>query len=84
VAHVDGDIQLIVRNSGSTISDRDRARLFERFYRGASAGHISGTGMGLAIVQQIARAHGGAVLVTSTPKEGTAFTLSFPRTDEAA
>jgi two-component system sensor histidine kinase KdpD len=83
-ARAGDDIELVVRNSGSTIPDRDRARLFERFYRGASAGHIAGTGMGLAIVQQIARAHGGAVLVTSTPQEGTAFTLSFPKTREAA
>ena len=79
LAHGDVDIALVVRNSGSTISERDQARLFERFYRGASAGHIAGTGMGLTIVQQIARAHNGAVQVTSTSKDGTAFTLSLPR-----
>jgi two-component system, OmpR family, sensor histidine kinase KdpD len=77
-ARQNGDIVLIVRNSGSTISERDQARLFDRFYRGSSAGHISGTGMGLAIVQQIVRAHGGTVQVTSTAKDGTTFTLSLP------
>lgn len=84
VAHRNGDIALVVRNSGSTISERDQARLFERFYRGSSAGHIAGTGMGLTIVQQIARAHNGAVQVTSTPKDGTAFTLSFPHKGSSA
>ena len=74
------DIELEVRNSGSTIPERDLTRLFERFYRGAGAGHIAGTGMGLAIVQQIARAHGGNVSVASSPRDGTAFTLSLPRT----
>ena len=74
------DIELEVRNSGSTVPDRDLRRLFERFYRGAAAGHIAGTGMGLAIVQQIARAHGGNVSVASSPRDGTAFTLSLPRT----
>ena len=83
-AQSDGNTALVVRNSGSTISERDQARLFDRFYRGPSAGHISGTGMGLAIVQQIARAHGGAVHVASTAKDGTAFTLSLPRTGAAA
>ena len=83
-AHANGDIALVVRNSGSTISERDQSRLFDRFFRGASAGHISGTGMGLAIVRQIARAHGGAVHVDSTPNEGTAFTLSLPRKGAAA
>ncbi len=77
--HANADVTLVVRNSGSTISERDQTRLFERFYRGASAGHIAGTGMGLSIVQQIARAHGGAVQVTSSSAEGTAFSLSVPR-----
>src|SRR4030095_7981317 len=54
-----GAVEISVRNSGSTIPEREQARIFERFYRGAGAGHIPGTGMGLAIVQQIARAHGG-------------------------
>jgi len=83
-AHEDGDLGVTVRNSGSAISQRDQAKLFDRFYRGSSAGHISGTGMGLAIVQQVARAHGGTVQVVSTPNDGTAFTLSLPRRGPAA
>jgi two-component system sensor histidine kinase MprB len=51
----------------------------ERFYRGSHARNIPGTGMGLAIVQQIAVAHGGALTLASSPDTGTAFTLSLPR-----
>ena len=78
-AHTNGDVQISVANSGSTISARDQARVFERFYRGTSAGHVPGTGMGLAIVQQIARAHSGGLRVVSSPDDGTTFTLSLPR-----
>jgi two-component system, OmpR family, sensor histidine kinase KdpD len=74
-----GAVEVIVRNSGSTIPEREQAQVIERFYRGAQARHISGTGMGLAIVQQIARAHGGALTISSSTETGTAFTLSLPR-----
>jgi two-component system, OmpR family, sensor histidine kinase KdpD len=74
-----GSIEISVRNSGSTIPEREQSRLFERFYRGTGAGHVPGTGMGLAIVQQIAQAHGGTLNVSSSSAEGTEFTMSFPR-----
>jgi two-component system, OmpR family, sensor histidine kinase KdpD len=74
-----GPVEVIVRNSGSTIAEREQARVVERFYRGAQAGHIPGTGMGLAIVQQIARVHAGTLTISSSPAAGTAFTLSLPR-----
>jgi two-component system sensor histidine kinase KdpD len=73
-----GSIEISVRNSDSTIPEREQSRLFERFYRGTGAGHVPGTGMGLAIVQQIAQVHGGTLNVSSSPVEGTAFTMSFP------
>jgi two-component system sensor histidine kinase KdpD len=74
-----GAVEVVVRNSGSTIPEREQARVVERFYRGAHARHIPGTGMGLAIVEQIARAHGGTLTVSSSVDAGTAFTLSLPR-----
>jgi two-component system sensor histidine kinase KdpD len=73
-----GTIEISVGNSGPVIPEREQARIFERFYRGAQARHVPGTGMGLAIVQQIMRAHNGHLQVTSTPERGTIFTLSFP------
>jgi two-component system sensor histidine kinase KdpD len=74
-----GSIEISIGNSDSTIPQREQARVFERFYRGTAAGHVPGTGMGLAIVQQIAQAHGGTLNVSSSPAEGTQFTMSFPR-----
>lgn len=73
-----GSVDISVRNSDSLIPEREQRRIFERFYRGALAGHVPGTGMGLAIVQQIAKAHGGALTVSSAPQTGTTFTLSLP------
>ena len=78
-ASANGAVDIAVRNSGSTIPERERGQIFERFYRGAQAGHVPGTGMGLAIVRQIARAHGGTLTVSSSSDSGTAFTLSLPR-----
>jgi two-component system sensor histidine kinase KdpD len=79
--HAQGNevVEIVVRNSGSVIPEREQARVVERFYRGAQARHIPGTGMGLAIVQQIARAHGGTLTIASSPEAGSAFTLSLPR-----
>ena len=74
-----GAITISVRNSGSVIPEGERARVFERFYRGTPARQIPGTGMGLAIVQRIAQAHGGHVSVSSSPADGTTFTISLPR-----
>jgi len=74
-----GAVQIAVCNSGSTIPEREQARIFERFYRSTDARHVPGTGMGLSIVQQIARAHGGTLSVSSSPEAGTTFTLSLPR-----
>jgi two-component system sensor histidine kinase KdpD len=78
-AEGDETVEVSVRNSGPSIPEREQGRLFERFYRGAQARHVPGTGMGLAIVRQIARAHGGSVGVTSGPGLGTVFTVVLPR-----
>jgi two-component system sensor histidine kinase KdpD len=76
-------VDLVVQNAGPPIPEREQSRLFERFYRGANANQMPGTGMGLAIVQHIAQAHGGTVSVASSSERGTAFTMSLP-TDGAS
>ena len=78
-ATANGAVTITVRNSGPAIAEPEQARLFERFYRGTQARHTTGTGMGLAIVQQIVQAHGGSIAVSSTPESGTAFTLTLLR-----
>lgn len=70
--------QFSVRNAGSTIPDGEQPHVFDRFYRGLHARLVPGTGMGLAIVRQIADAHGGSVVVESSPSAGTTFILTLP------
>jgi two-component system, OmpR family, sensor histidine kinase KdpD len=74
----DGQVQIAVRNSGSAIPDHEQRHIFDRFYRGAHARQVPGSGMGLAIVRQIAQVHGGDVAVTSAPGANTEFRLTLP------
>ena len=78
-----GAVEISVTNSGSMIPEHEQRHVFERFYRGTHARQIPGTGMGLAIVQQIVHAHGGHVAVRSAQGSGTVFTLSLPGGTEA-
>jgi two-component system sensor histidine kinase KdpD len=82
-ATANGTVDVVFQNSGPPIPERDHPRIFERFYRGAQARRIPGTGMGLAIVDQIVRAHGGRVAASSAPDQETAFTISLPPQGEA-
>ena len=83
-ANGNGSVEIVVHNDGSVIPEQEQTRIFERFYRGAGSRHIPGSGMGLAIVQQIARSHGGFVTVSSAPGAGTDFSLQLPRGEAAA
>ena len=56
-------VELTVADSGAGIPDRDKARIFETFYRGRDRPSVQGTGMGLAIAKAIVEAHGGLVSV---------------------
>lgn len=76
-------VEIAVRNTGAPIPEREQARLFERFYRGAQARQLPGTGMGLAIVRQIAEAHHGTVRVHSAPGAGTELVISLPQEEGA-
>ena len=59
----DGGVRIGVENSGEDIASEDLPRIFERFYRGekSRSRDTGGAGIGLALVQEIARAHGGEV-----------------------
>ncbi len=75
-------VVIAVRDTGPGISPEEQAHLFDRFYRGrlADSGHVPGTGLGLSIAQEILRAHGGRLTVTSRgePGQGSTFTLWLP------
>ncbi|MEZ5125057.1 MAG: ATP-binding protein [Thermoleophilia bacterium] len=74
-----GDALLIVEDTGPGFSDDEAPYLFERFWRGRSAEGADGSGVGLAVVAELARAHGGSVQATSRPEGGARFTVSLPR-----
>jgi signal transduction histidine kinase len=69
--------RFIVQDTGIGISAEDRARVFERFYRGSNH-HTEGTGLGLAIVKSIAQAHGGNAYVESVAGAGSTFGIALP------
>ena len=78
-AFVGDELELRVRDFGAGVSDDTKEQIFERFHRGADALSRSGSGLGLNIVQVIARAHGGSVRVEDAEGGGAVFILSVPR-----
>jgi signal transduction histidine kinase len=72
------DAWVEVCDRGVGIAPQDQARIFERFYRGAEASRRRGFGLGLPIVRELVRAHGGRVAVTSAPGEGSTFRVVLP------
>lgn len=74
-----GELRFWVADDGPGITEEDRERVFERFARGAAGTRRSdGAGLGLSIVQAIAAAHGGRVLLDSRPGAGATFTVVLP------
>ncbi len=76
----DGFVELEVIDTGVGIAESDLPRLFERFYRvsGAAGRSQEGSGIGLALVDEMARLHGGSVSVRSRVGHGSAFTVRIP------
>jgi len=77
VSASDRAIAFGVQDNGPGIREDEQALIFERFYRGRTAGG-DGAGLGLSIARSVARAHGGEVNVKSTPGLGSRFTLEIP------
>lgn len=67
-----------MRDQGVWIDPSAHEKIFERFERAATARAYGGLGLGLFVVREIARAHGGEVSVESAPGEGSVFKLSLP------
>jgi signal transduction histidine kinase len=73
----DGQAVLRVRDTGSGLPGGAQTRLFRRFYRGENA-QRDGAGLGLAIAQAIAVAHGGAISARNVDEGGAEFTVRLP------
>jgi len=76
----DSRILLEVSDSGAGIPESQLPHVFQKFYQADNQGAaaIKGTGLGLAIAREIVEAHGGEIVVESTPGVGTAFTILLP------
>ncbi|MDA0182099.1 SpoIIE family protein phosphatase [Solirubrobacter phytolaccae] len=76
----DGGAELKVRDTGIGIEPGEQERLFERFHRvvGARSRSHEGTGVGLALVTELAELHGGGAAVHSVSGEGSTFTVTIP------
>ena len=78
-------VHVDVEDDGPGIPRKEHRRIFERFYRGSDegVGRMQGSGLGLAMAQLMARTHRGRIRVTSSPGEGTRFTLDLPALPDA-
>ena len=76
----DQGLTVTVRDTGVGISEQDRQKIFERFYRtdDVRASGTQGTGLGLTLAKEIMLCHDGAIDVDSTPGKGSVFTMSLP------
>jgi len=72
---LEGDVEVLVRDTGQGMTEDVRRHLFEPFFTTKEGG----TGLGLAVSQQILQAHGGSLSCQSIPGQGTCFVLRLPR-----
>ena len=82
VRHTDGEAVLEVEDRGPGIAESDRERIFQRFVRGSSARRTEGLGLGLSLVAEVARWHGGRVSLEPVAEGGSRFRVVLPRVME--
>jgi len=75
----DGQVRVVVADTGFGVPENERARLFQRISGSARAG--AGSGLGLYIVRRIVESHGGSVAYAPREGGGSAFTLTLPLHD---
>jgi len=80
LSRCDGEVLLEVIDTGIGIRGEDLPYIFERFWRGepSRARRTGGAGIGLAIVRELVRAHGGRIDVESRPGKGSRFSVTLP------
>jgi two-component system, OmpR family, sensor histidine kinase MtrB len=70
--------QVYVVDHGKGVAEEERERIFERFARSGARGSRPGSGLGLSLVAETARAHGGVVWCEGSPGGGATFVISLP------
>jgi two-component system, OmpR family, sensor histidine kinase BaeS len=73
-----GQAVLTVSDSGVGIPPEELPYISERFWRGSNAAEVAGSGIGLAVVAELAWAHGGRLDIASAPGRGTQVTVGLP------
>lgn len=81
---VDGMAECVVRDHGPGVPEAELASLFRPFFRGTNAARADGHGLGLAIAQRVARAHGGEIVARNAEGGGLEVTLRVPRVSAVA
>jgi len=84
----DGDARLVIADDGPGMEADVATRVFDRFVRAESSrarvnGSLGGSGLGLSIVDELVRAHGGSVAVRSSPGAGAEFSVTVPSSSPA-
>jgi PAS domain S-box-containing protein len=74
----DNMAELSVKDRGIGIEKEDANRIFDKFARSSVSRKYGGVGLGLYITRQIVRAHGGSIMVKSSPKRGAEFIVRLP------
>jgi signal transduction histidine kinase len=75
---IDDHVEIAVRDTGVGIDTAHQEKIFEEFYQVGAAKTQEGTGLGLALTRSLVHLHGGRLSVTSTPGEGSTFTVILP------
>ena len=75
-----GHAELTISDTGTGIPESDVPNIFKRFYRveGAQGRTYEGTGIGLALIEELVKLHGGSIAVSSSASAGSIFTVSIP------
>ena len=84
VTHAGDDLRFAVRDQGPGIPEEFQSKIFDRFSQADTSAtrKQGGTGLGLSIAQSIMELHGGSLLFTTEPGEGTTFTFTLPKLTE--
>ncbi|HVK20248.1 MAG TPA: HAMP domain-containing sensor histidine kinase [Actinokineospora sp.] len=80
LSSADGAAVVSVTDAGPGMTEEQRARVFERFYRASESRSrdTGGTGLGLSIAAALVAAHGGTIAAVSAPDTGSTFTVTLP------